>query len=50
MTPTTTHPVCQVPGCKHGASILAKKGETITYMKTCCRHSYKDINKNAGTR
>jgi hypothetical protein len=50
MIPTTTQPVCQADGCKHGASILSKQGDTIRYMKTCARHSYKDINKSAGTR
>jgi hypothetical protein len=50
MTPTTTPPVCRVPECQRGASILSKKGDTITYMKTCSRHTYKDINKSAGTR
>jgi hypothetical protein len=48
MTPANTQPVCLVPDCKKGASILSKKGDTITYMKTCCRHSYKDINVKIG--
>jgi hypothetical protein len=43
MTKETTHPVCRVPGCKHGASVLSKKGEDINYMKTCSRHTYKDL-------
>jgi hypothetical protein len=50
MTPTTTQPVCQVIDCKKGASILAKQGDVVRYMKTCARHSYKDINKSADTR
>jgi hypothetical protein len=40
---TTTQPVCKVPGCKHGASVLSKKGDYVTYMKTCSRHTYKDL-------
>lgn len=49
MIPTNTQQ-CQVPNCKHVASILSKQGDNIKYMKTCSRHSYKDINKSAGTR
>jgi len=43
MTTANTPPVCQVPGCKHGASVLSKKGDSVTYMKTCSRHTYKDL-------
>jgi hypothetical protein len=43
MIPIITQPVCQASGCKHVASILSKKGDTIKYMMTCARHSYKDI-------
>ena len=40
MIPTTTPPVCPVPECKQGASILSKKGDTVRYMLTCRRHWY----------
>ena len=50
MIPTTTQPACQAKDCQKGASILSKQGDVVRYMKTCARHSYKDINKSAGTR
>jgi hypothetical protein len=43
MIPLNTQPVCQVDGCKDGASILSKSGDHITYMKTCRRHTYQDL-------
>ena len=43
MIPLNIPPVCQAEGCKHGSSILSKQGDNIKYMKTCRRHSYKDI-------
>jgi hypothetical protein len=36
-------PVCLALDCKKDASVLSKQGDNLTYMKTCCRHSYKDI-------
>jgi len=40
MTTSNTQPVCKVPECKQGASILSKKGDNIRYMLTCRRHWY----------
>jgi hypothetical protein len=40
MIPENTQPVCKVPECKQGASILAKQGDNIRYMLTCRRHWY----------
>jgi hypothetical protein len=31
-------PICKVPGCKQGAQILSKQGDTIKYMLTCRMH------------
>jgi hypothetical protein len=35
--------VCQVPGCKEGASMESIHGGTATYMRTCKRHTYQDL-------
>ena len=43
MIPATIQPVCQAKGCQKGASILSKQGDVVRYMKTCARHSFKDI-------
>lgn len=31
-------PVCQVPGCEHGAQVYSKVGDNTQYLKTCRRH------------
>jgi len=36
-------PICPVSGCKEPRQILSKVGDTKTYMKTCCRHTYQDL-------
>ena len=41
--PTNLQPVCQVPGCKEGAQILALHGTTAEWMRTCKDHSYMDL-------
>ena len=33
--PKDIRPVCRVEGCKNGAQVAAKKGDDITWMKTC---------------
>jgi hypothetical protein len=38
MIPLDVPPICQVPGCKEGAQILSKQGDTVRYMITCRRH------------
>ena len=43
MKPTNIQPVCRVPGCTEGASMLAIQGTTATWMKTCRKHTYKDL-------
>jgi hypothetical protein len=43
MKPENIQPVCQVPGCKEGAQMLAIQGSTATWMKTCNRHTYTDL-------
>jgi hypothetical protein len=43
MKPENLQPVCQMPGCKEGAQMLSIKGTTATWMKTCKRHTYKDL-------
>ena len=43
MKPTNIQPVCQVPGCKEGASIQSIHGSTATWMRTCKKHTYKDL-------
>lgn len=45
MKPTNLQPVCQVPGCVAGASILSLQGTIATWMKTCCRHTYQDLSE-----
>jgi hypothetical protein len=41
--PKDIRPMCQVEGCKNGAQLAAKKGDNITWMKTCRRHNYQDL-------
>jgi len=43
MKPTNIQPVCQVPGCKEGAQMMSIQGGLATWMKTCRRHTYKDL-------
>ena len=38
MKPTNLQPVCMVPGCKRGASMLSITSSTAKWMKTCCKH------------
>jgi hypothetical protein len=38
-------PICQTDKCGRYSQILAKMGDNKTYMKNCCRHSYKDITE-----
>jgi hypothetical protein len=39
--------ICKVQGCKEPAQIYSKKTMNSngknTYLKTCCRHNYKDL-------
>ena len=41
--PENLQPVCRVPGCKEGAQLYSQTGLTATWMKTCRRHTYKDL-------
>ena len=41
--PTNLQPVCQKPGCTHGAQMMAIRGSIASWMKTCNRHTYKDL-------
>ena len=43
--PTNLQPVCQVPDCKEGAQMMSIQGSTATWLKTCRRHTYKDLPK-----
>jgi len=43
MKPTTLQPLCPVPGCKDGCQIQSIQGGIATWMKTCRRHTYKDL-------
>lgn len=36
-------PVCKAIGCKEGASILSKNGDTVRYMLTCRRHWHGQV-------
>ena len=36
--PTNLQPVCMVPGCKRGASILSIQGTIAKWMLTCRKH------------
>lgn len=40
--------ICKVPGCKEPAQIYSKKTMNSsgknTYLKTCCRHTYKELD------
>jgi hypothetical protein len=42
-------PICKSKGCERPAQIYAAKTMNSNgknqYLKTCCRHSYKDLNK-----
>jgi hypothetical protein len=38
MLPMDIPPVCRAQGCKEGAQILSKQGDTVRYMLTCRRH------------
>lgn len=39
--------ICQAKGCTQPAQVYSKKTMNSngknTYLKTCCRHTYKDI-------
>lgn len=39
-------PVCQVPGCQHGAQVYSKVGDSIQYLRTCRRHWIDLIPQN----
>lgn len=41
--PQNIQPVCKVLDCKEGAQIYAVQGNTGTWLKTCRRHTYKDL-------
>jgi hypothetical protein len=41
--PINLQPVCEVPDCKNGVQMLSMKGSTAAWMRTCKRHTYKDI-------
>jgi len=41
--PSNLQPVCIVPGCKRGASILSLNGSIATWMLTCCKHHFSQI-------
>ena len=43
MKPTNIQPLCPVLGCKDGCQILSIYGSTATWMRTCRRHTYKDL-------
>ena len=43
MKPENLQPVCQVTGCTEGAQMLSIKGNEATWMKTCNRHTYRDL-------
>ena len=47
--PTNLQPVCRVPDCKEGASILALHGTIAKWMLTCRRHHAGMIPKT-GTK
>ena len=49
MIPSDAIPVCKVPGCQLGASVLSKKGDNMRYMLTCRKHWYGQILKQ-GTK
>ena len=43
MKPSNIQPVCEVPGCKEGAQMLSIQGSRATWMRTCNRHTYRDL-------
>ena len=43
MVPADIPPVCKVPECRLGSSIMAKQGDTMRYMLTCRHHWYGQI-------
>ena len=43
MKPENLQPVCEVDGCKTGAQMVAIYGGKATWMRTCNRHTYKDL-------
>ena len=43
MKPANDRPVCRVPGCTYGAQIMSVHGGEATYLKTCARHTFKDL-------
>ena len=43
MKPSNMQPVCKVEGCKNGAQMVAVRGGTAEWMKTCTRHTYMDL-------
>jgi hypothetical protein len=43
LNPRLPAPLCKVELCGKSAQVLSKKGETLSYMKTCVRHDYKDL-------
>lgn len=43
MKPENLQPICEVPGCHEGVQILAMHGTTATWMRTCSKHTYKDL-------
>ena len=49
MKPTNLQPVCEVPGCNEGASIQSLQGSTATWMRTCKRHTFKDLPEEQHT-
>ena len=49
MKPTNLQPVCEVLGCNEGASIQSVQGSTATWMRTCKRHTFKDLPEEQHT-
>ena len=41
--PTNLQPVCGVLGCNNGCQMSSIHGNTATWLKTCRRHTYKDL-------
>lgn len=43
-------PICKVEGCREPAQVYSKVSmnseKGFTYIKTCCRHTYKNLEKN----
>lgn len=36
---------CPVLGCKNPVQLLAKRGDQVSWFKTCNRHSYADLDR-----